>query len=141
MPVPLSSIVYPSAVPDLFSPDGIASWQAMLRDSDDFRAAAGRWSGTLVLIEGDAGNPTRATWLALADGAIAEARPAGPDDQEQAEFVLSAEAQTWADLVAGRDELLTAAFRGALRLERGQVFRLLPHARAASAMLRAAGGA
>ncbi len=111
----------------------------MLRESDDFREAAGHWSGTLVLLEGDADRPTRATWLALVDGVIAEARPARPGDQEEAEFVLSAEAQTWADLIAGRDELITAAFRGALRLERGQVFRLLPHARAASAMLRAAG--
>ncbi len=135
----LSSLFYLSAVPDLFSPDGIAAWRTLLSASAEFREAAGRWSGTLLLVEGEAASPSRATWLALADGAIAEARPAEPIDRERAEFVLAAPAGTWADLIAGREELLMAALRGELRLERGQVFRLLPHARAASAMLRAAG--
>lgn len=126
-------------MPDLFTAAGITAWRTLLADSDDFRRAADKWSGTLLLVESDAPAPGRATWLALEDGAIIEARPARPDDDAGAEFVLAATAATWDALVRGRDDLMGAAFRGALRLERGQVLRLLPHARAAAAMLRAAG--
>jgi hypothetical protein len=43
-------------------------------------------------------------------------------------------------LATGRLELVTAALTGRLHLDKGQVLRLVPHARAASAMLREAGG-
>ena len=123
---------------DLFAPDGIAAWRAHLDASEAFARAAGSWTGTLLLVEGSDAAPTRTTWLELADGRIVAARPAVPADREAAEFVLAAEPATWEGLVRGRVELIAAAMRGELRLVAGSVFRLLPHARAASAMLQAA---
>lgn len=126
---------------DLFSVDGIAAWRAHLEASDDFARAAGEWRGTMLLVEGSDANPIRATWLEVGEGRVRVARPAGPGDREAAEFVLAAAPATWQALVGGRLELLAAAMRGELRLVAGSVLRLLPHARAASAMLRAAGDA
>lgn len=126
-------------MPDLFSPAGIAAWRTHLAQSDEFRRAARGWTGTVLLVEGRTSDASRATWIAIDDGAIREARPGNGTDANGAEFVLSADAATWSALVSGAEELLGAAMRGALRLERGQVWRLLPHAGAASAMLRAAG--
>jgi putative sterol carrier protein len=123
---------------DLFSVEGITAWRAHLASSDEFARAAGTWRGTMLLVEGDADAPTRATWLEVGDGQVVAARPAEPGDREQAEFVLAASQATWQALVGGRLELLAAAMRGELRLVAGSVLRLLPHARAASAMLRAA---
>lgn len=123
---------------DLFSVEGIAAWQAHLASSDAFARAAGSWRGTLLLVEGRAERPDRATWLEVADGQVRAARPAEPDDRERAEFVLAANGEVWQALVAGRTELIAAAIRGELRLVSGSVLRLIPHARAASALLRAA---
>jgi putative sterol carrier protein len=125
-------------MPDLFSPAGIAAWRAHLDRSAEFHRAAGRWSGTMVLSESD--GERRRTWLALEQGVIAAARPADAADADAAEFVLAADAATWDGLVTGRVELIPAALNGQLRLERGQVWRLLPHAAAAASMLRAAAG-
>jgi putative sterol carrier protein len=126
-------------MPDLFSPAGIAAWRSHLDQSDEFHRAAKGWTGAVLLVEGSLVGAARTTWIAIDDGAIIDARPGSGADHDAAEFVLSADADTWAALIAGREELLGAAMRGAMRLERGQVWRLLPHARAASVMLRAAG--
>jgi putative sterol carrier protein len=127
-------------MPDLFSPDGIAAWRARLDGSEAFRSAARGWSGTVLLVERDDTGAGRSTFIALDDGALLHSRPATTTDIQDAEFVLRASADTWHDLVRGEVELIAAALRGALRLERGSVFRLMPHAGAASAMLREAGG-
>lgn len=127
-------------MPDLFTPEGIAAWRATLEHSAAFREAAGDWTGTLLLVDGDAEAPARTTYLSLADGRIVAARPGEAADGAAAEFVLAADRATWEGLVRGQEDLLACAMRGTLRLVRGQVFRLLPHARAAAAMLRAAAG-
>jgi putative sterol carrier protein len=124
---------------DLFSAEGITAWQAHLADSEEFARAAGSWSGTMLLIEGSESEPSRATWLEVTEGTVRAARPAMTADRAAAEFVLAASAASWQAIVTGKTELIGAAMRGELHLVSGSVFRLLPHARAASAMLRAAG--
>lgn len=95
-----------------------------------------------MIIEGNAPDPDRATYVALDQGAIIATRPAVGDDAETAEFVLKASAATWQQLMRGELELIVAAMSGRIKLERGSVLRLIPHARAASVLLReAAGGA
>jgi putative sterol carrier protein len=123
-------------VPDLFSPHGIATWRARLEDSESFRAAARGWSGTVLLVADDPG-ASAATYLRVEDGRLIAARPAEAVDREAAEFVLRADRATWEALADGRAELVSSALTGRLHLDRGAVHRLVPHARAASAMLRA----
>jgi putative sterol carrier protein len=125
---------------DLFSPDGINAWRDHLHSSDDFSKAAGNWRGTMLLVEGSGIAGGRATWLEVGDGKILEARPGKGDDHRLAEFVLAADAGTWVALVTGKVELVAAAMAGRLKLVSGSVLKLLPHASAASKMLKAAGG-
>lgn len=129
---------YLRPMPDLFSPDGLAAWRRHLEDAPAFAKAARGWSGTLVLREGDPTDAARRAWIALDDGRIAAMRPATPDEESAAEFVLAAPIATWEALVAGERELAAAALAGELRLEVGSVLRLLPHVTAAAALLRAA---
>ncbi|HET9134335.1 MAG TPA: SCP2 sterol-binding domain-containing protein [Gemmatimonadales bacterium] len=121
----------------LFTPDGIAEWQRHLNDSPAFREAAGDWRGTLLLVEDDDG-ARRETYLEVASGRCPVARVATVDDAANAEFVLAASPTTWADLIAARSTPITAAFTGRLRLVRGDLLRLAPHAKAAAALLSAA---
>ena len=127
---------------DLFSPEGIAAWRDHLDGTDDFSKAAGNWRGTMLLVEGFQGatGEGRTTWLEVGGGKIVEARPGVESDHHSAEFVLAAEASTWVALVTGKVELVAAAMAGRLKLISGSVFKLLPHASAASKMLKAAGG-
>lgn len=124
---------YPSLMPDLFTPSGIAAWRARLDASEQFRTAARGWTGSVLLVDD---SKHRATYVAIDDGVINAAREADTGDRDAAEFVLRASAETWAKLVSGRLELMTAALSGLLHLDRGKVLRLLPHAGAAAAMLR-----
>jgi putative sterol carrier protein len=128
-------------MPDLFSVEGIAAWRARLDNSDAFRRAARGWSGSVLLVEQTASDQHRSTYIEVADGALAQSRLATHSDISGAEFVLEASADTWQGLVRGELDLIAAALKGMLRLERGSVFRLIPHAGAASAMLREAAGA
>jgi len=124
---------------DLFSPAGIATWRDRLARSDRFKQAAGDWSGSVLLVERDSDRGGRNTFLELSNGEIVVAREATAGDIGAAEFVLAASAGSWNRLVSGELELLTAAMTGQLKLERGNVMRLAGHARAAAALLGAAG--
>lgn len=126
-------------MPDLFSEAGIATWRARLDASEAFHRAARGWSGTVLLVERESSDRHRSTYIAVDNGTLAASRLATAGDIVDAEFVLEASPDTWQGLVRGELELIGAALKGALRLERGSVFRLIPHAGAASAMLREAG--
>ena len=123
---------------DLFSPSGITAWQQRLNASDRFAEAAKGWSGKLLLIEKSDADNDRSTWVVVGDGRCAEARVATTSDEANADFVLSANAATWSDLVAARTTPATAALLGRLHLIKGEVMALIPHAKAAAELLAAA---
>ncbi len=123
---------------DLFSVDGINAWRARLNASQRFAEAAVGWNGRLVLVEQCDERSPRRTWIVVADGACTEARPANDTDESRAEYVLAASPDTWADLTAARITPTMAALTGKLRLVQGDLVGLLPHARAAAALLAAA---
>ncbi|HRP09308.1 MAG TPA: SCP2 sterol-binding domain-containing protein [Gemmatimonadales bacterium] len=124
---------------DFFSPAGIAAWHRRLLTSAQFHEAARGWTGSVLLVERTGtGSLPRATMIELRDGRLTVARSAGDSDRESAEFVLAASPDTWDALADGREDLIPAAIGGKLKLERGNVLKLIPHARAAEAMLRGA---
>ena len=123
---------------DLFSATGISAWQDRLNRSAAFTEAAGSWAGRLLLIEAGADGAARSTWVVVQDGRCVEARAGLPTDEPGADYVLSASAETWIDLVAARHTPAAAAFMGRLTLLKGSVLSLIPHARAAAELLAAA---
>jgi putative sterol carrier protein len=126
-----------SVLPSLFTPEGIARWQAHLNGSAVFAEAAAGWVGTLVLRVLEIEPPCR-TFVRVDDGRCSEARLADADDLESADFVLSATTTTWLALIAARTTPTMAAMTGRLHLEKGDLFALIPHAKAAAELLAAA---
>lgn len=124
---------------DLFDTAGIALWRAHLEASEAFDRAARGWSGTVLLREDSPNGSARRSWISLTDGSLTETRLGTVDDELAAEFVLAAPAATWQALVTGKRQLAAAAFAGEIKLEKGSVLKLLPHLRAATELLRAAG--
>ena len=123
--------------PSLFTPDGIARWRAHLDGSAVFAEAAAGWYGALVLIASDI-EPQAHTLVQVDNGHCSEARIASPADLDAADFVLSATTTTWLALIAARITPTMAALTGRLHLEKGDLFALIPHAKAAAELLAAA---
>jgi putative sterol carrier protein len=128
-------------MPDLFTHDGIVAWQAHLNTSRQFLEAAGTWEGALLLVEGDQGAESRSTWVKIANGHCHEARPGRDTDRADAEFILAAPATTWQQLAAGKTTPVAEALAGQLRLVKGSLLKLIPYAKAATELLKAAGEA
>ncbi|MEO5824395.1 MAG: hypothetical protein ABIR59_00735 [Gemmatimonadales bacterium] len=125
-------------MPDLFSSKGLAAWHQRLEASPAFRAAARDWSGTIVLRERRSGSKSRRTWIELAGGRLIALRAADANDEASAEFVLEGSPATWRDLVAGSRDLAAAALAGEVALQRGSIWKLIPHVKAAASLLAAA---
>ena len=126
-----------SLLPSLFTPEGIARWQAHLNGSAVFAESAAGWVGTLVLVASDVEPPSH-TLVRVDDGRCTEARTADVADRDPADFVLSATTTTWLALIAARTTPTMAAMTGRLHLEKGDLFALIPHAKAAAELLAAA---
>lgn len=126
-------------MPSLFSADGIRAWRAHLDASDTFRDAAAEWVGTIVMLMRD--EPPKRTLVRIDRGRIDAAREADEGDEAHADFVLAADAETWERLTSGRTSPTMAAMQGKLSLLKGDLFALIPHAKAAAELLAAGGAA
>jgi putative sterol carrier protein len=127
---------------DAFSQDWVDALAAEIRASDDWRRAAKRWEWPVVLVMrgGSAGNAPhdRQVYLDLHKGECREARLASADDARRADFVLSADARTWKDVLEGRLDPVGGVMRGTLKLEKGSMTTLAMHADAAKALVATA---
>jgi putative sterol carrier protein len=81
----------------------------------------------------------RAVYIDAHRGHCRGARMATEADIEAAPYVFRADAVTWKRLLAGEVEPVTAVMQGKLKLVRGSLFALAKHAKAATAMVAAAG--
>ena len=81
----------------------------------------------------------RAVFIDAHRGHCRGARMASEADIEAAPYVFRADAATWKRLLAGEVEPVTAVMQGKLKLVRGSLFALAKHAKAATAMVAAAG--
>lgn len=122
----------------LFTSDGIARWHAHLNGSTRFAEAAAAWVGSLLLVESSESSEVRAALVTIERGRCTGARLATLADAHEAEFVLRATQAVWEALAAGRTTPTNAALAGSLHLDKGNVFALLPHAKAAAELLAAA---
>jgi putative sterol carrier protein len=136
-----SSDAFPSS-PELFGPEWAERLERELAVSERYRAAAASWKGSLAFElqpDGTPGFPVgRGLFLDLAHGNCRAARPAMAGDLESATFCLSGPASTWLRLLGGTLEPGAALMGGGLKLSRGSFFSLLPHLKAAQALLECA---
>ena len=131
-----------SSAPELFGPESAERLERELETNEPYRAAAAAWRGSLafsLLPDGTPGFPaSRGLFLDLAHGSCRAARPALPGDIENATFCLTGPAAVWLRLLSGALEPGVALMGGGLKLTRGSLFSLLPHLRAAKALLECA---
>ncbi|MBZ5587324.1 MAG: SCP2 sterol-binding domain-containing protein [Acidobacteriia bacterium] len=117
------------------------AWRDALNTSATYREAAASWEGAVVAAvrgEPERGIASRAVFLDLWHGACRAARPATDADIETARYVLTASASTWADLLGGALDPVSAVMGGRLELTKGSVMALLPHLAAAKELVAAA---
>ena len=122
---------------DAFSLAWCDRWAVELAASTAYRSAAAEWEGAVVL-RLDVDGPLRAAWADLNHGDCRECRPAAPDDLEEAPFVLTTDLDTWRALFAGQLDPMWALMGHRIRLDRGQLGKLIPFATAAKEMVAAA---
>ena len=119
------------------------AWGEALNGSASYRAVAASWEGAvLVTVRGDPGRGVeeRAVFLDLWHGTCREARAARQGDLEAARYALTADPGTWAGLLAGTLDPMTAVMGGALDLTKGSVASLSPHLAAAKELVAVARG-
>ncbi len=124
---------------DLFSDPWATALGCALAESADYRRAAARWEGGLVLSWlGDDGAPRGGVFLDLLHGDCRAARAAREEDLASADFVIAGGLPAWLAVLEGRSEPLGAIMRGQLRLRRGSLARLMPFVEAARLLAMAA---
>lgn len=126
----------------LFGLEWAKRLEAELGASEAYRAAAASWKGSLAFVLEPDGTPgyseRRCVFLDLAYGNTRAVRPALSGDLDTATFQLSGPAAVWLRLLTGDLESGAALMGGGLKLTRGSLFSLLPHLRAAEALLECA---
>ena len=127
---------------DLFGPAWAERLERELGTNEPYRIAAATWKGSLAFDlqpDGTPGFPSaRGLFLDLAHGNCRAARPALTGDLASATFCLAGPAAVWLRLLGGELEPTVALMGGGLKLTRGSLFSLLPHLKAAKALLECA---
>jgi len=122
---------------ELFDAPWSQAWAREIDASEAYRKAGANWDAPIVLELRD-GPATRAVIAHLSQGRCLSAQPATAQDRESAPFVLSGDAAAWERLLAGSLDPMFALITGKLRLERGSLGALIPHAAAAKELVAAA---
>jgi putative sterol carrier protein len=124
---------------ELFTPDWQAAWKDRLDQSEDYRTAAAKWEGALILdVHAEGQSPAARLFLDLHHGECRSVRDAVSEDE--CRFELSAPRAVWLDLLEKGSDPIYMVMRGKLKLLQGSKSQLLPYAKAAKAMLAAARG-
>jgi putative sterol carrier protein len=127
---------------EVFTDDWSAACRERLNERGRFRAVAGSWSSPVALLmrpDPRLGvDRERLVYLELRDGECRVARVATGEDRSRAEFILAADAAQWKRMLEGALDPITAVMMGKLKLERGSLAALLPHAPAARELITAA---
>ena len=139
----------------LFSDAWAVALGEALRSSERYRKAAAGWEGAVVLEWSDAPATEGASahegaasgtsvgcgvFLDLHQGDCRAARMASVADYDAARFVLSADLKAWRTMLDGAMAPTMAILRGKLKVQKGSVGALMPHAHAASELVRVAQG-
>lgn len=126
---------------EIFSQDWARQWREEINSSDAYRNAAKGWNGSLALrMKGPRGKGgSRGVFVDLGNGGCTDGRVASQEDLAAAQFVMSADAKVWREVLDGRFEPVLGIMTGRLKLERGKISELVPWVKAAKELVAAAG--
>ena len=124
---------------EVFSEEWVKKLCDLLNQSEEYKKAAAKWEGGLVIVDAKAPSigimEDRAVYMDLWHGDCREAKVATDEDFEKAKFVLKADPFSWLDILEGRLETISAVMRGKLKLAKGSAIALTPHVRAAKELI------
>ncbi len=123
---------------EVFSEDWAQQWAEELRASDNYRAAAATWEGSLALVMSSEDSDSKAVFVDLWHGECRDARQANDDDRATADFVIAGDVETWKQVLAGTLEPVMGIMSARLKLERGSLATLVPQVKAAQELVAAA---
>jgi putative sterol carrier protein len=127
---------------EVFSNEWAAACRERLNHHGRLKNVASSWSSPVALVmrpDPRLGvDRERVIYLELHDGVCVVSRVADRDDRARAEFVLAADAAQWKRMLSGGLDPIPAVMLGKLKLERGSLTALLPHAAAARELIAAA---
>jgi putative sterol carrier protein len=124
---------------ELFSDRWAQRWCEALNDSAAYRAAAANWQGAVALVlTGTNGGTPRGVYMDAEAGVCHTARAATEADLAGAAYVFEAAPAIWREVFSGKTAPAMALFSGKLRLTRGSLAALMPHAGAARELIATA---
>jgi putative sterol carrier protein len=126
---------------EVFTHDWAVACREQINENEDYRQAAKNWEWPLVLtMAADIGLsvPERSVYLDLYHGECREARAATAADLDAAPYAISADPQTWKQVLERDLEPIFGLMRGKLKLAKGSLISLLPYTAAAKEMVLSA---
>lgn len=118
---------------EIFSAEWAARCRTLLEASSAYRSTAAPWEGDLVFRVTDGAAP--AAYFDLWHGDCRTLRPATAEDLAGARYLFEGTAAAWQQVLQGRLVPLLALMTGRLKLSRGRIPDLVPHAESARELL------
>lgn len=103
-----------------------------------YRVAGATWEVQVVLRMEGPGEEVRRVHFDLGEGRCRSARAGTPDDETDSRYILSGRVAAWEQVLTGKAPALLAIMTGKLKLAKGNIAELLPHAEAAKELVLAA---
>lgn len=114
-----------------------------INQSTAYAEAASSWEWPLILtLQQDTNSDVlenRSVYLDLWQGTCRNAHIASAQDISTAEFHISADAETWKNVLGGKQDPIMSIMMGKLTLVKGNITTLAGYVKAAKAMVEAAG--
>ncbi|MDH3457873.1 MAG: Fis family transcriptional regulator [Gemmatimonadota bacterium] len=135
-------IVAPFMHPDLFTDSWVQAWARELNASESYHHAARHWTWPVLLVlraDRTGGiDEDRTVYLDLFHGECREARMGTVADRERVKYVIAGNLETWQRVLRRELDPVLALLRRKLDLEKGGLFALTRHVRAAKELVNAA---
>ena len=125
---------------EVFGADWAKAWMVEINADPAYREAGRGWHGAILLrMWPDEEREGRSLYVDLDDGECRAARVASDADSAASQWVIGGAPEMWRSVLAGGLDPILGLLHGQLRLERGNLLKLVPYARAAKVLLTAAG--
>ncbi len=127
---------------DLFSTPWANAWEKALNNNAIYRNAAEKWEWPVILEIEDLPTESKGLhsqlYLDLWRGQCRSVRPAEPEDNNSAAYIISAPLNVWRPVLDGHSDPMMALMRGKLKLVKGKMFKLARYSNAAKQMVLSA---
>jgi len=128
---------------DYFNKAWLTTWKNNLEQSDRYKKAGSKWNAPILLKFQPVpstlhSNQSIGFYLDLRYGECNELRYATNEDEKTCDYVLTADQETWIDLIENKKDPTLFLMQGKLKLEKGSLVTLSTQRKAASALLQTA---